>query len=67
MTLEYLCQRSYNEGISDSYTQIREDNALYVDKITLPVMREPKSMAYFLQRAREMSPVDWLRSLQESP
>lgn len=64
MTLDYLCQRSYNEGISDSYTQIREDHALYADKLALPDSGKEKSTAYFIQRAREMSPVEWLQSLQ---
>ena len=64
MTLDYLCQRSYNEGISDSYTQIREDHALYADKLAGPASREPKTTAYFIQRAREMSSAEWLQSLQ---
>ena len=64
MTLDYLCQRSYNEGISDSYNEIREVHGLYVDQIPRPDRNKPKSMAYFVQRARDMSTVDWLRSLQ---
>lgn len=64
MTLDYLCQRSYNEGISDSYTQVREDHALYMDKIIIPFEKKPRPMGYFIQRAREMSSADWLRSIQ---
>lgn len=28
LTLDYLCQRAYNQGISDSFTRIRADHAL---------------------------------------
>jgi glycosyltransferase involved in cell wall biosynthesis len=28
MTLEYLCQRAYNEGISSSYTKLRADHGM---------------------------------------
>lgn len=64
MTLDYLCQRSYNEGISVSYAEIREVHGLYVDQIPGLGRKEQKSMAYYVQRAREMSSTDWLRSLQ---
>ncbi len=64
MTLEYLCQRSYNEGISDSYSQIREDHALYADKVVSPVVKESRTAADFMRRAREMSFADWIAVLQ---
>ncbi|MDJ0703956.1 MAG: glycosyltransferase [Leptolyngbyaceae cyanobacterium MO_188.B28] len=28
MTIKYFCRRAYNQGISDSYTQLRKDNRL---------------------------------------
>lgn len=64
MTLDYLCRRSYNEGISDSYTQIREDHGLYADSLIGGDRKKTRSPVYFMQRAREMSSADWLRSLK---
>lgn len=63
MTLNYLCQRSYNEGISYSYAQIRTNQAVHIDRNTYLGREKPKSRSYFLQRIREMSFPDWLRSL----
>lgn len=64
MTIDYLCQRSYSEGISDSYTKIREDHGLYADDLIAVDRKETKSRVYYLQRAREMSFTDLLRSLK---
>jgi len=64
MTLDYLCQRSYNQGISDSYAQIRKAQDLNADQSSTTGGIHPKSSAYFKQRAREMSLTDWVRSLQ---
>ncbi len=64
MTLDYLCQRSYNEGISHSYTQIRKDHDLYTDKMIFSYRNKSKPIKYFIQQAREKSPADWLRSGQ---
>jgi GT2 family glycosyltransferase len=64
MTLDYLCQRSYNEGISLSYTQIREDHAFCANNLIVADRKKGRSSAYFICRAREMSSSDWLRSLK---
>jgi len=64
MALDYLCQRSYNQGISESYTQIREAQALTADQIAHANGKYPKTIAHYKQRAREMSAVDWLWSVQ---
>jgi glucosyl-dolichyl phosphate glucuronosyltransferase len=34
MTMEYLCKRAYNQGISSSFTYLRERHGLYSDKLT---------------------------------
>lgn len=64
MSLEYLCQRSFNEGISDSYTKIREDHCLYPDELTVPIEKKPKTLAYFIHRSKNMSFVDWKGSIK---
>lgn len=66
MTIDYFCRRAYNEGISDSYTQIREDHALYVDDLMVVDRKKKKSPTYYMQRAREMSFTDWLGSLNNT-
>jgi glycosyltransferase involved in cell wall biosynthesis len=64
MTLVYLCQRSYNQGISDSYYQIRNPQAMNTGQISYLDGKSTKSVAYYIQRAREMPPSDRLRWLQ---
>jgi glucosyl-dolichyl phosphate glucuronosyltransferase len=39
MTLEYFCRRAYNQGISDSYTKIRQTNGLP----SIPEIISPRS------------------------
>ncbi len=64
ITVDYLCERSYNQGISDSFSQIREAQGLYADRLFLPDGFNQKSMAHYRQRAKEMSLIDWLGWLQ---
>jgi glycosyltransferase involved in cell wall biosynthesis len=49
LTVEYLCKRAYNEGISNSFTQIRAE---YWGE---QPPRDRKGLRYYVQRAREMS------------
>jgi methylphosphotriester-DNA--protein-cysteine methyltransferase len=63
MTFDYLCQRSYNQGISESYFQIRKAQTLTAEQIAHAKGKNPQSMAHYQQRAREMSPKDWFNSL----
>lgn len=52
----YLCQRAYNQGVSDSFTHIRAE---FFDKGIVEVKRSP---LHYLRRAREMSSAELLRA-----
>lgn len=60
MTLEYLSQRSYSQGVSDSYSQIRKAQGLDVDQVFNFDGISLKRMEYLLQRTREMAFAEWL-------
>jgi glucosyl-dolichyl phosphate glucuronosyltransferase len=63
MTIEYLKQRSYNQGISDSYSQIRKAAGLGVGQVSNPGGINRISLNSFARRVKEMSFADSLKWL----
>ncbi len=50
LTVEYICQRAYRQGISDSFTQIRAAHGLGESPFS------GHSLSYYLERLRTMRP-----------
>lgn len=63
MTFEYLKQRSYNQGIPDSYSQICIAAGLDVIRVSSSGGIKQKSLVSFAQRKRKMSFADRLEWL----
>jgi len=57
MTESYFCKRAYNQGISDSFTQIRASGGLF----EVPSLRCITKSHY--ERLRQMSPSDIVRAI----
>lgn len=57
LTVEYLCQRAYNQGISDSFTQIRAAHGL------ADALFSNSSTKSRYERLRQMSPIDVVRAV----
>ena len=51
MTLDYLCQRAYNEGISSSYVKVRAIHGL--DGVALSAATEDNWLSILLARVRK--------------
>jgi glucosyl-dolichyl phosphate glucuronosyltransferase len=63
MTIEYLTQRSYNQGISGSYSQIRKAAGLGVAQVSSPGGINRISLYHFGRWVREISFADSLKWL----
>ncbi len=57
LTVEYLCKRAYNQGVSDSFTQIR---ATHLDG---KPHDDQRSLRHYVRRVREMSLTEVLGAL----
>jgi len=65
LTVEYFCKRSFNQGISDSFTEIRRNNGIkrikeynILENLTSYLMDVENELRYFLKSLKEEDEVE---------
>jgi glycosyltransferase involved in cell wall biosynthesis len=65
MTIEYFCKRSFNQGISDSFTEIRKNNGIKNNNIfndlRVCIKTAEDELKYFLKRLKKKDKIESIR------